>query len=140
MTLMPKQDAIDLDQACTPGLLRRLAAISYDAVLVFGVLLLLWTLYYFALAALIGEEDVGHNRLAQFYWPLALVAMVGFHVWFWSHGGQTLGMKSWRVRVATVDGGGDPACPRRCGATCGRGFPPPRWGWVSCGCCSTRST
>jgi len=102
--LMTKPTATHLDQASTPSLLRRLAAICYDAVLVFGVLLLLWTLYYFALSALSGQEDVGHSPLAQLYWPLALLAMVGFHVWFWSHGGQTLGMKSWRVRVVTEDG------------------------------------
>lgn len=93
-----------LDQASQPGLLRRIAAICYDAVLVFGVLLLLWTLFYFGLAALAGAEEAGHHPLAQLYWPLALVAMVGFHVWFWTHGGQTLGMKSWRVRVVNVDG------------------------------------
>lgn len=107
---MPTPTPFDLDQARTPGLLRRLAAICYDAVLVFGVLLLLWTLYYFALTAVMGKEDVGHSAAAEAYWPLALLAMVGFHVWFWSHGGQTLGMKSWRVRVVGR-GGGDPSLP-----------------------------
>jgi uncharacterized RDD family membrane protein YckC len=101
---MTSPNTNDIDQASIPSLLRRFAAICYDAVLVFGVLLLLWTLYYFALKALIGQEDVGHSRLAQLYWPLGLLAMVGFHAWFWSHGGQTLGMKSWRVRVVAEDG------------------------------------
>jgi uncharacterized RDD family membrane protein YckC len=27
-----------------------------------------------------------------------------FYAWFWTHGGQTLGMKTWRVRVETLDG------------------------------------
>lgn len=119
---MPSPQAIDLSRASTPGLLRRLAAICYDAVLVFGVLLLLWTLYYFALAALIGRDDVGQSALAQLFWPLAVVAMVGFHAWFWNHGGQTLGMKSWRIRVVALDGG-DP----RWGAAVLRYL----WAWVS---------
>ena len=25
--------------------------------------------------------------------------------WFWSHGGQTVAMKAWRIRVLCVDGG-----------------------------------
>jgi uncharacterized RDD family membrane protein YckC len=105
---MPSKPPTDLSNATTPGLLRRLAAICYDSVLVFGVVLLLWTLYYLALAALTGNEDVGHSALAQLYWPVALLAVVGFHVWFWTHGGQTLGMKSWRVRVVDQNGD-DPA-------------------------------
>jgi uncharacterized RDD family membrane protein YckC len=102
---MPSPKNIDLTQATSPSLLRRLAAICYDAVLVFGVLLLLWTLFYFALSAVTGQEDISQHPLTQLYWPLALVAMIGFHVWFWIHGGQTLGMKSWRVRVVAEDGG-----------------------------------
>jgi uncharacterized RDD family membrane protein YckC len=106
MNLMPESHTIDIEQARPPGLLRRLAAICYDAVLVFGVLLLLWTIYYFILIALTGQEDAGHSPLGQLYWwTLAPLAMVGFHVWFWTHGGQTLGMKSWRLRVAGLDGG-----------------------------------
>lgn len=28
----------------------------------------------------------------------------GYFLWFWTHGGQTLAMKTWRVRLATADG------------------------------------
>lgn len=119
MTVAPSP----LTNANQPGLLRRLAAIGYDAVLVFGVLLLLWTLYYFALAAFVGAEHAGEHPLAQLYWPLALLAMVGFHGWFWTHGGQTLGMKSWRIRVVSDRDGGDPGW----GAALTRYL----WAWVS---------
>lgn len=102
---MPKQDPLDLSLASSPSLLRRLAAIGYDAVLVFGVVLLLWTLFYFAVSAITGQEDISHEPLTQLFWPLGLSGMIGFHVWFWVHGGQTLGMKSWRVRVVAEDGG-----------------------------------
>jgi len=27
-----------------------------------------------------------------------------FYVWFWSHGGQTLGMKTWMLRLVSEDG------------------------------------
>lgn len=101
---MPEPQLIDLEHARSPGLLRRLAAICYDAVLVFGVVLLLWTLFYFVVSAVTGKEDISHEPLTQLFWPLALAGMVGFHVWFWTHGGQTLGMKSWRVRVVDEQG------------------------------------
>ncbi len=29
---------------------------------------------------------------------------VGFHLWFWTHGGQTLGMRAWRLRLVSDDG------------------------------------
>ena len=28
-----------------------------------------------------------------------------FFVWFWTHGGQTLGMRTWRLRLVSDDGG-----------------------------------
>lgn len=119
---MAEPSPIDVRRAASPGLLRRLAAIGYDAVLVFGVLLLVWTLFYFVLAAITGQEAVGQSPLAQLYWPLALLSMVGFHAWFWTHGGQTLGMKSWRIRVVDAQGR-DP--------TLGQAVARYLWAWVS---------
>lgn len=44
----------------------------------------------------------------QFYYPFylfyLLVVSFGFYGWFWTHGGQTLGMRAWRIRVLTMDG------------------------------------
>lgn len=124
--LMPTDESFNLDQTRQPSLLRRLAAIGYDAVLVFGVLLLLWTLYYLALVALTGREDLGDTLLARLYWPFALLAMIGFHAWFWSHGGQTLGMKSWRIRVVAADGR-DP--------TLKQAIVRYLWAWISAAAC-----
>jgi uncharacterized RDD family membrane protein YckC len=28
-----------------------------------------------------------------------------FYAWFWMHGGQTLGMRTWKLRVQRLDGG-----------------------------------
>ena len=27
----------------------------------------------------------------------------GFYGWFWTHGGQTLGLKAWKMRVLTLE-------------------------------------
>ena len=38
--------------------------------------------------------------------PLLMAATFLFYYWFWSHGGQTLGMRAWRLQVvdANLDG------------------------------------
>lgn len=88
-----------------PTLLRRLAAMFYDTILVFGLLLFLWTAFYFLMVAITGHEDIGHEPIAILYWPLAAVGTATFFVWFWTHGGQTLGMRSWRIKLVAEDGG-----------------------------------
>ena len=30
--------------------------------------------------------------------------LFGFFGWFWTHGGQTLGMRAWKIRVVTYSG------------------------------------
>jgi uncharacterized RDD family membrane protein YckC len=38
-----------------------------------------------------------------------VVISFGFFAWFWLHGGQTLGMRAWRIRLQRI--GGDPITP-----------------------------
>jgi uncharacterized RDD family membrane protein YckC len=81
------------------GLLRRLAAILYDALLVVA-LLFLATIPFIAIR---GGEPVesGDNLLYR----LILVGVVyAFFVGFWSHSGRTLGMQSWGLQLETEDG------------------------------------
>jgi len=41
----------------------------------------------------------------EFFYPVYLVAVSFlFYGWFWTHGGQTLGMRAWRLKVLTIDG------------------------------------
>lgn len=85
-------------RAAPAGLLRRLAAIVYDALAVFAVL-------YFATAPLLlltgGEAVPSAHPGYRLY--LALVAFLYF-AWCWTHGGQTLGMRAWRLRATTASG------------------------------------
>jgi len=70
---------------------RRLAAILYDGLLLLAVLFIANALWVF----LSGNLAVA-VQLHRLY--LLLVAFA-FFAWFWSHGGQTLGMRAWRVRL-----------------------------------------
>jgi uncharacterized RDD family membrane protein YckC len=76
-----------------PGLLRHLAAIIYD-------FLLLVALLFFATAILLPFNHGEAFSHQQILYPLYLfVVSFCFYGWFWTHGGQTLGLKSWKIRV-----------------------------------------
>ena len=75
------------------GLVRRLMAIVYDAMLLAATLLIATLLA----TPLLGENPSGF-ALLNFRLYLLLI-IFGFFAWFWSHGGQTLGMTAWRVRL-----------------------------------------
>lgn len=81
------------------GLLRRLAAIVYDTLLV-TALLFLATIPFIAVRS--GEAvEIGDN--AAYRVVLILVIYV-FFVGFWTRSGRTLGMQSWGLQLETTDG------------------------------------
>lgn len=90
-----------VDNAKKPGLARILAAIFYDVWLVAALWLLGATADMFLRQALTGNPTEGNHVVLQLYYLLAPLLFFG---WFWTHGGQTLGMRSWRIRVITLDG------------------------------------
>ena len=80
-----------------PGLLRRLAAIVYDLLLLLAVL--------FAATAMLLPVNGGEAFTSrQVFFPLyLLVISFFFYAWFWTHGGQTLGLRAWKIKVLTFD-------------------------------------
>jgi len=92
----------DIDNAARPGLLRRLAAIFYDSWLIVGI----WLLGVIIDTVLRDEQGLG---LAISHIPLQLFIIATpflFFGWFWTHGGQTLGMRAWRLKL--LDDKGQP--------------------------------
>jgi uncharacterized RDD family membrane protein YckC len=86
------------DLNSTPGFLRRLAAQIYDFLLLIAVLFL-------ATAVLLpftaGEAATAqHILIYRIY--LAVISFF-FYGWFWTHGGQTLGLRAWKIKVLTFD-------------------------------------
>ncbi len=80
------------------GLLRRLAAMFYDTIL------LLALLFFAAAVGTIftsGEATEPGNPLMTTW--LFLVSFFYF-AWPWMNTGQTLGMKTWRIRLERIDG------------------------------------
>ncbi len=81
------------------GLMRRFAAIIYDALLV-GALLFLATVPFIAMRG--GEPvEIGDNTT---YRVVLVVVIYAFFVGFWTRSGRTLGMQSWGLQLQTMDG------------------------------------
>ncbi len=81
------------------GLFRVLLAIGYDCLLLAGVL--------FAATALLlpftgGSAIHNGNYLYLLYLILCCYLYFG---WQWTHGGQTLGMRAWKIQLMRPDGG-----------------------------------
>lgn len=81
------------------GLLRRLIAILYDSLLVVALIFVLSV----PLIILNGGEPIP----ARTFWYRGYVLAIGggYFAYCWLRGGQTLGMKSWRIRLVSADGG-----------------------------------
>lgn len=89
--------------AAALGLLaRRLGALSYDALIVMGGLMIMTFPYLGILVWLTDQTspDPG-DPIYQLY---ILILLFGY-VWFsWRRGGQTIGMKAWRLQALSQDG------------------------------------
>jgi uncharacterized RDD family membrane protein YckC len=75
---------------------RRSAAFLYDC-------LLLIALYFIITAVAVGFNDGESIQHPLFYLFLFIVGFLFFD-WFWRHGGQTLGMRAWRIKVEGMEG------------------------------------
>lgn len=111
------------------GLARRLAAGVYDAALIIAI----WMLAALLVALARHGAPVPPGNLP---FRLLLLALAGaFLAGFWMRGGQTLGMRAWRLKVEACAGGppGPVACLVRLGvlaltlATLGLGY---AWIWL----------
>ncbi|RLK51194.1 RDD family protein [Alkalispirillum mobile] len=79
----------------------RILAFVYDLMLVIAILLIGGALPL----VFTGGDAIEPGTVAGFLYQLYLLLLTGgFFVFFWVRGGQTLGMKTWRLRVVHPDG------------------------------------
>lgn len=82
----------------SPGLIKRLAVMLYDFLLIIAV-------FFAATIALLpfnqGEAFQPNSLAYSFY--LFLISFL-FYGWFWTHGGQTLGLIAWKMQVVNNNG------------------------------------
>lgn len=81
------------------GLLLRLAAMIYEAVLLFGVVFIV---SYALLAAMRWTYplDAGQRAVLQL---VLFLAVGGYFVWCWARSGQTLALKTWGLKLVGPD-------------------------------------
>lgn len=98
------------------GLLRRLGALIYDALVVTSLLIIAGfigmgvakLLLITGMASVPAGEDtvwlLTRHHLSLIYTLWLAFVICGFYTWFWTRAGQTLGMRAWRLRIQNADG------------------------------------
>ena len=93
----------NLSEQQTASLIKQLAAMVYDSLLIFSVL--------FAATAIAlvftGGEAIVSNPMFNLY---LIIVVFSFYAWFWTRSGQTLGMRVWKIRIVS-EFGGNPSWP-----------------------------
>ncbi|MGF1725242.1 RDD family protein [Photobacterium nomapromontoriensis] len=100
-----------------PSLFRRLAAWFYDSLIIAAVLMLAGGVAMGIMAVFLslgvvdttGYEDVSaymtlHPVVSLIYTAYLAFIIMGFYTYFWCKGGQTLGMRAWKLRLQNKDG------------------------------------
>lgn len=76
---------------------RCLFASLYDALVLLAICFLAMAI----VTPFFDPQNSMHQILAGFY---LLVIISTFYLWFWMHGGQTVGMRAWRLKLQTTNG------------------------------------
>lgn len=90
------------------GLPRRLAALLYDGFLVGAI----WMLVGYLVQLVVGPDTSQlidgvvqtDPLLDNILFVLMFASASSFYIWFWTRGGQTLGMMAWHMKVVSLDG------------------------------------
>jgi uncharacterized RDD family membrane protein YckC len=90
---------VSISTACPrAGLIRRLLAVVYDMLLLLAILFIVSAI---AIALNQGEAIGQRDAFYSLYVSSLVVMSFLYYGWFWTHGGQTLGMKTWKLRLVT---------------------------------------
>jgi uncharacterized RDD family membrane protein YckC len=82
-----------------PSLRRRIASMAYESLLLLGVLAAGFMLPQLVLGMGFGIALPGWALLSHVF------ALLGaYFIWYWRHGGQTLAMQTWKIRLTTPSG------------------------------------
>lgn len=82
---------------------RRLLALLYDLLAVVAIVMVVGLLCELATHGQLITTGA-QTRIAWWYQPLQGAVVAAYFLFSWRHGGQTLGMRPWRIRVLAGDG------------------------------------
>lgn len=92
-----------------PRLNRRLVCMVYEGVLLFGVTVVAASAYFGLLKAFdvqfVSYAKTDHDNLVRYGLMAWMFVVLGcYFVYCWCKSGQTLAMKTWRIKVVDLDG------------------------------------
>jgi uncharacterized RDD family membrane protein YckC len=82
---------------------RRLIALLYDLLAVVAIVMVVGYVCQRVTGGTVVSAD-GHAHIAWWYQPLQALVVSAYFLASWLRGGQTLGMRPWRIRVTNADG------------------------------------
>ncbi|MDO8786670.1 MAG: RDD family protein [Sulfuritalea sp.] len=82
-----------------PSLGRRIASMTYESLLLLGVLAVGFMLPHLAVGMGFGIVFPGWVLISHVF-----VVLGAYFIWSWHHGGQTLAMQTWKIRLSTPNG------------------------------------
>ena len=85
--------------ATSPSWKSRIACLFYEVLVVLAIIIVGLIIPYTLLGAAIGIVAGSRLLLAHLFLILLL-----YFSWQWLHGGQTLAMKTWRIKLVSADG------------------------------------
>ena len=89
------------------GLFRRLAALVYDGLVVIAILFLASAIAMLFVSLILSPEAITEHQVLienPFYFAWLMFCWFYYYAWCWRKGGQTLGMRAWRLKLVTVKG------------------------------------
>jgi len=84
--------------AVAPSFRRRLVCLLYESLVVFSILLIGFLMPEIVLSGF------GITLSGKAMWLHVVLLLMAYFVWCWLNGGQTLPMKTWKLRVINTDG------------------------------------
>ncbi|MES9969830.1 MAG: RDD family protein [Candidatus Thiodiazotropha sp.] len=95
---MTTNSALEPTATLAPGLVRRLAAMLYDSLLLIALLFVTTAIITLPLG-----NPSGITLLIFQFFVFEIIPLI-FFTGFWTRGGQTLGMRAWRLKLVRMDG------------------------------------
>ncbi|WP_292989825.1 RDD family protein [Nitrosomonas sp.] len=81
-----------------PGFWRQFISLIYEFLILLAIIFIASFIFHLIF------RDTNAFYFIPLYQFYLLIIMGYYFIWFWTRGGQTLAMQTWKIRVVTVDG------------------------------------
>lgn len=80
--------------------MKRLGAMFYDFMLALSFVIVVGFFFMAVAMSLFDLENIKRgSTAAKIFFPFLVLLSFTFYGWFWTHGGQTLGMRAWKLKL-----------------------------------------